>query len=76
MSSEVNQMKELVRKLLMLRRDEKGAETVEWVIVVAVLVVAIIGGLSVLGNSANNALGKISVKVEAQGNKLDNPPPQ
>lgn len=68
-------MKELVRKLLMLRRDEKGAETVEWVIVVAVLVVAIIGGLSVLGNSANNALNNIGIKVQEQGSKLNNPPP-
>lgn len=64
-------MKEWVRKLLTLRRDERGAETVEWVIVVAVLVVAIVGGLSVLGSKANNALNNIGARVEQESNTLN-----
>lgn len=59
-------MKSVIRKMLSLHRDEEGAETVEWVIVVAVLVVAIVGGLSFLGKSANNALSNI-------GNYITNP---
>jgi Flp pilus assembly pilin Flp len=57
---EVQAMKHIGRKLRALPRDEEGAETVEWVIVVAVLVVAIVGGLSFLGKSANNALSNVA----------------
>jgi len=64
-------MKSLVRKLLALHRDEDGAETVEWVIVVAVLVVAIVGGLSFLGTSANKALSDIGGYVSGQTGGLN-----
>lgn len=63
-------MKSLFRKLRALHRDEEGAETVEWVIVVAVLVVAIVGGLSFLGTSANNALSNIGAYVSGQTGTL------
>jgi Flp pilus assembly pilin Flp len=63
-------MKQIVRKLLAIARDEEGAETVEWVIVVAVLVVAIVGGLSFLGSSANNALSNIGTYVSGQTGNL------
>ena len=63
-------MKSVIRKMLALHRDEEGAETVEWVIVVAVLVVAIVGGLSFLGQSANTAMSNIGNYVSGQSGTL------
>lgn len=48
-------MNQFLGKLKRPRRDQRGAEMVEWVVVVAVLAVAIVGGLSLLGIPADAA---------------------
>ncbi|HWO99622.1 MAG TPA: hypothetical protein VNL74_03230 [Methylococcus sp.] len=51
------------KKIRSLFKAQEGAETVEWVIVVAILVVAIAGGLRFLGQTSNNALTNIAQQV-------------
>lgn len=53
------------KKIRSLFKTQEGAETVEWVIVVAILVVAIVGGLRFLGQTSNNALVNIAQQVNA-----------
>jgi Flp pilus assembly pilin Flp len=53
-------MRNKIRSLL---KAQEGAETVEWVIVVAILVMAIVGGLNFLGQTSNNALINIAQQV-------------
>lgn len=59
-------MNQLAGKLKRLRRDQEGAEMIQWVIVVAVLVVAIVGGLSLLGLPADGAKSPPGHEVDSK----------
>lgn len=56
-------MAELIRKMLTYVRSERGAEMVEWIVVVAVLAVvalAVFGPNGVLQTALNGGINKIS----------------
>jgi Flp pilus assembly pilin Flp len=56
-------MLEIMKKILSRVRDEKGAEMVEWIVVVAVLAVvalAVFGPNGVLQTALNGGINKIS----------------
>ena len=50
-----------IRKLMRtLRADDRGATAVEYGLIAALIVVAMIGGLNVLGGGTNGMWGKIN----------------
>ena len=50
-----------IRKLMRtLRADDRGATAVEYGLIAALIVVAMIGGLNALGGGANGMWGKIN----------------
>jgi len=56
-------MTEMVKKLVSLFRNERGAEMVEWIVVVAVLAVvalAVFGPNGVLQNALSGGVNKIA----------------
>ena len=54
-----------IRKLMRtLRADDRGATAVEYGLIAALIVVAMIGGLNALGGGANGMWGKISNIVQ------------
>jgi Flp pilus assembly pilin Flp len=62
-------MKDLINKTKVFLADEQGAETVEWVMIAAVLAVIIGTAFWVtLKGSVNNAIGRISNCMNATSN--------
>lgn len=54
-----------IRKLMRtLRADDRGATAVEYGLIAALIVVAMIGGLNALGGGANGMWGKINNVVQ------------
>ena len=54
-----------IRKLMRtLRADDRGATAVEYGLIAALIVVAMIGGLKSLGGGANGMWGKVSNIVQ------------
>jgi Flp pilus assembly pilin Flp len=56
-------MAEMIKKMLSVVRSERGAEMVEWIVVVAVLAVvalAVFGPNGVLQNALNGGINKIA----------------
>jgi Flp pilus assembly pilin Flp len=56
-------MAEMIKKMLSVVRNERGAEMVEWIVVVAVLAVvalAVFGPNGVLQNALNGGINKIA----------------
>jgi pilus assembly protein Flp/PilA len=53
---------------LRLLGDEQGATALEYGLIAALIVIAIMGALSQLGGGANGMWGKISTKVDAAMN--------
>ena len=51
----------------MLLRDQRGATAIEYGLIAALIVVAMMGALSTLGGGANGMWGKLQNKVEAAG---------
>jgi pilus assembly protein Flp/PilA len=51
-----NMMKDMVKKL----RDEKGATAVEYGVMVALIAVAIIGAVTLVGTNLNTVFGNVS----------------
>lgn len=57
-----------IRKTLrMLGRDSRGATAIEYGLIAALIVIAMMGGLSTLGGGANGMWGKLGNEV---GNKM------
>ena len=55
-----------IRKYLRtLRADDRGATAVEYGLIAALIVVAMIGGLNTLGGGANGMWGKINNTVQS-----------
>ena len=55
-----------IRKLMRtLRADDRGATAVEYGLIAALIVVAMIGGLNALGGGANGMWGKINNNVQS-----------
>ena len=55
-----------IRKLMRtLRADDRGATAVEYGLIAALIVVAMIGGLNALGGGANGMWGKINNTVQS-----------
>ena len=50
-----------------LRSDKRGATAIEYGLIAALIVVAMIGGLSKLGGGANGMWGKLSNEVQNAG---------
>lgn len=48
--------------------NERGATALEYGLIAALIVIAIMGSLSLLGGGANGMWGKISTKVDAAMN--------
>ena len=56
-----------IRKCLRtLRADDHGATAIEYGLIAALIVVAMIGGLSALGGGANGMWGKVSNEVSTR----------
>ena len=54
-----------IRKCLRtLRADDRGATAIEYGLIAALIVVAMIGGLSALGGGANGMWGSVSNTVQ------------
>ena len=54
-----------IRKLMRtLRADDRGATAVEYGLIAALIVVAMIGGLNALGGGANGMWGRINNVVQ------------
>ena len=53
-----------IRKFLrMLRRDGRGATAIEYGLIAALIVIAMMGGLRTLGGGANGMWGKVGNEV-------------
>ncbi|MEP7316397.1 MAG: Flp family type IVb pilin [Sphingomicrobium sp.] len=50
-------------KLRTLRIDQRGATAIEYGLIAALIVIAMMGGLSTLGGGANGMWGKLSNEV-------------
>lgn len=50
-------------KLRTLRTDQRGATAIEYGLIAALIVIAMMGGLSTLGGGANGMWGKLSNEV-------------
>ena len=50
--------------LLKLRADRRGATAIEYGLIVALIAIAMMGGLSALGGGANGMWGNLSTKVQ------------
>ena len=48
----------------MLLRDQRGATAIEYGLIAALIVIAMMGGLSTLGGGANGMWGKVKDQVE------------
>jgi pilus assembly protein Flp/PilA len=57
-----------IRKCLRLLGNERGATALEYGLIAALIVIAIMGSLSLLGGGANGLWGKVSSKVDAAMN--------
>lgn len=53
------------RGLRTLRKSERGATAIEYGLICALIVLAMMGGLQALGGGANGMWGKILTKVSA-----------
>ena len=53
--------------LCRLRSDKRGATAIEYGLIAALIVIAMMTGLSTLGGGANGMWGKISAKITAAG---------
>ena len=53
------------RGLRTLRKSERGATAIEYGLICALIVLAMMGGLQALGGGANGRWGKILTKVSA-----------
>lgn len=54
-----------IRTFRRLRSDKRGATAIEYGLIAALIVVAMLGGLSALGGGADGMWGKISTRVGA-----------
>ena len=52
----MNAIRTILRKL---RRDERGATAIEYGLICALIVIAMMGGLSTLGGGVNGSWGKL-----------------
>jgi pilus assembly protein Flp/PilA len=48
-----------------LRRDERGATAIEYGLICGLIVIAMIGGLSMLGGGVNGSWGKLQTNVSS-----------
>lgn len=48
-----------------LRSDKRGATAIEYGLIAALIVVAMVSGLSMLGGGANGMWGQLSTKIAA-----------
>ena len=46
-----------------LRRDERGATAIEYGLICALIIIAMMGGLSALGGGVNGSWGKLQTNV-------------
>ena len=53
----------MIKFLTALLRDEEGATLVEYALIVALVSVAAIAALTLLGGNANNTLNNVAVKI-------------
>ena len=61
-------MKNLTKKITAFLTDEQGAETVEWVIVVAIVAgIAVAGYQTTLGGAITGAIGTVTTNLTAAG---------
>ena len=58
-------MSAIRRILRMLGANQRGATAIEYGLIAALIIVAMMGGLSLLGSSASGMWGKIRTAVEA-----------
>lgn len=49
----------------MLRADERGATAIEYGLIAALIIIAMIGGLAALGGGASGMWGKVQSNVQA-----------
>ena len=62
-------MKNLIKKVSAFLTDEQGAETVEWVIVVAIVAgIAVVGYNGTIGTSVTGAITDITGNIDAAKN--------
>ena len=57
------------RCLRLLGRDEHGATAIEYGLIAALIVIAMLGGLSQLGGGVNGRWGQLAAKVTAAMSK-------
>ena len=48
-----------------LRRDERGATAIEYGLICALIIIAMMGGLSALGGGVNGSWGKLQTNVSS-----------
>jgi pilus assembly protein Flp/PilA len=53
------------KRLRSLRKNERGATAIEYGLICALIVIAMMGGLQALGGGANGMWGKVLTKVSA-----------
>jgi pilus assembly protein Flp/PilA len=53
------------RRVIKLFSDSRGATAIEYGLIVALIVIAIIGGMSTLGGASGSMWGNISTKVDS-----------
>lgn len=52
--------------LRMLRHDRRGATAIEYALIAALIVIAMMGGLRTLGGGANGMWGKVGNEVSSK----------
>ena len=53
------------KRLRLLRKNERGATAIEYGLICALIVIAMMGGLQALGGGSNGMWGKIQANVSA-----------
>jgi len=55
----------VIRTIVRVLRDKRGATAIEYGLIIAVVVIAMIAGLTALADSTTGVWGDVSTKVEA-----------
>lgn len=60
-------MRALIHSLRALRRDDRGATAVEYGLILALIVLALVGALSTFGNTTSGMWNNVSQQVRQAG---------